>query len=113
MVCIYIADNIDAKSLRYGNLDMLKSAIRGHFLAADLYPSVEDMIVQICNSTEIHCTMHSSRSLISMSLEDLNESGQIETFVLKMLSTMMPVIGTHLVSGKFLPVDEYGEYFSP
>lgn len=110
---IYIADSVDAKSLRYGNLEMLKTAIRGHALATDIDPSVEDMTVQICNSTAIQCTMRSSRLLISMSLDDLDKYGKAGTLVLKMLSTMTPVIGTHLVSGKFVPVEEYGEYFNP
>jgi len=110
---IYISDNVDAKALRYGNLEMLKTAIRGHVLATEIDPSVEDMIVQICNSTAIQCTMRSSRSLISMSLDDFVRSGKVGTLVLKMLSTMTPVIGSHLVSGKFVPVEEYGEYFNP
>ena len=114
LVKIYIADNVDARTLRYGNLDMLKSAIRGHALAIGIDPSVEDMTVQICNSTAIQCTMRSARSLMSMSLDDLvNRPGQLEVLVPKMLSTMTPVIGTHLVSGKFVPVEEYGEYFNP
>lgn len=114
LIKIYIADSVDARNLRYGNLEMLKSAIRGHALAVDVDPSVEDMTVQICNSTAIQCTMRSSRSLISMSLNDLvNRPGQLEVLVPKMLSTMTPVIGSHLVSGKFVPVKEYGEYFNP
>ena len=114
LVKIYIADNIDARTLRYGNLDMLKSAIRGHALAIGVDPSVEDMTVQICNSTAIQCTMRSARSLMSMSLDDLvNRPGQLEVLVPKMLSTMTPIIGTHLVGGKFVPVEAYGEYFNP
>jgi predicted thioredoxin/glutaredoxin len=113
LVKIYIADNVDARTLRYGNLEMIKSAIRGHTLAVDADQSVEDMIVQICNSTAIQCTMRSSRSLISMSLDDLNKSWKAETLAMKMLSTMTPVIGSHLIGGKFVPVEEYGEYFNP
>jgi hypothetical protein len=114
LVRIYIADSVDANKLRYGNLEMLRSAIRGHALAVGVDPSVEDMKVQICNSTVIHCTMHSARSLISMSSDDLaNSPGPLSVLVLKMLSTMTPIIGSHLVSGKFVPVTEYGEYFSP
>lgn len=114
LVKIYIADSVDARTLRYGNLEMLKSAIHGHALAVDIDPSVEDMTVQICNSTAIQCTMRSSRSLISMSLDDLlNKPGQLDALVPKMLSTMTPVIGAHLVSGKFVPVKEYRGYLDP
>jgi len=114
LVRIYLADNIDARSLRFGNLEMLKSAVRGHALAVGIDPSVEDMIVQICNSTAVQCTMRSARSLITMSLQDLvNQPGRLEVLVPKMLSTMTPVIGSHLVSGKFMPVDQYGECFNP
>jgi len=113
LIKIYIADSVDARTLRYGNLEMLKSSILGHALAVDVEPSIEDMTVQICNSTTIHCTMCSARSLISMSLNDINRPGQLNVLVPKMLSTMTPVIGSHLVSGKFVPVKEYGEYFNP
>jgi hypothetical protein len=114
LVKIYIPDNVDANNLRYGNLEMLKSAIRAHALAVDTDPSVEDMVVQICNSTAIQCSMRSARSLISMSLNDLvNRPGQLEVLVPKMLCTMTPVIGTQLLSGKYVRVKEYGEYFNP
>jgi carbon starvation protein CstA len=114
LVRIYIPDSVDPRTLRYGNLEMLKSAILGHALAVDTDSLVEDMIVQICNSTTIHCTMRSARSLISMSLNDLvNRPGQLEVLVPKMLATMTPVIGSHLVGGKFVPVEKYGEYFNP
>jgi hypothetical protein len=114
LIKIYISDSVDARTLRYGNLEMLKSSILGHALAVDVDPSVEDMTVQICKSTAIQCTMCSAKSLISMSLNDLvNRPGQLNVLVPKMLSTMTPVIGSHLVSGRFVPVKEYGEYFNP
>ena len=97
---IYIADNVDARTLRYGNLDLLKSAILGHALAVDVDPLVEDMTVQICNSTAIQCTMRSARSLISMSSDDLaNRPGQLEVLVSKLLSTMTPVHLPEICSG--------------
>lgn len=114
LVRIYLADNMDARSIRYGNLEALKSAVRGHALAVGVDPSVGDMIVQIRNSTAVQCSMRSARSLITMSLQDLqNQPGRLEVLVPKMLSTMNPVIGSHLVSGKFMPVDRYGECFNP
>ena len=122
LIRIHIADSVDARKLRYGNLEMLQSAVRGHVLAVEVDPSVEDMTVQICNSTTIHCTMHSYRSLVGdASLDDLEidenrpgrYSAKVNQLTLKMLSTMTPVIGSHLVHGKFVPVKEYGEYFNP
>jgi hypothetical protein len=116
LVKIYLEDNVDARKLRYNNLEMLQSAICGYILAVNLDASIEDMTVQICNSTAIQCTMHSYRSLVSgTSLDDLEidenrpgrYSAKVNQLTLKMLSTMKPVIGSDLVSGKSVPVKGY------
>jgi len=104
---IYIEESVEARKLRYDNLEMLISAIRGYFIMVTYFPSVGDLTVQICNSTAIQCTMHSYRSQVCMSINDLNISGKAGLFVNKMLSTMTPVIGSHLVHGKLVPVKKY------
>ena len=68
----------------------------------------KDMTLQICNSTDIQCTMHSYRSLMSLSLDDLqNKPGLVANLVTKMLTTMTPVIGIHKVGNKWVRVEEY------
>ena len=111
LVKIYIADNVDARELNFRDQNveqMLRLGISGYIAAVNVDPLIEDMTLQICNSTAIQCTMHSYRSLISMSVDEvLDKPGYVDTLKDKMLSTMTPVIGSHRVSGKWVPVEVY------
>jgi hypothetical protein len=118
LIKIYIADSIDIRKERFdteiggGIKGIFLHAIIAYILATSLYPAVGDMTLQICNSTALQCTMHSDRSLISMSSNDImsnQEQGRtfIRTLIRKMMTTMTPVVGSHLVHGKLVPYEAY------
>lgn len=116
LVKIYIVDSRDPTKLIYGGCDFPKSAILGYVLAVNMDPSIEDMTVQIWNSTGIQCTMRSYRSLVSgTSSADLKIdpsyanvfSGTVNMLARKLLTTMKPVIGVERVSGKIRPIKGY------
>jgi hypothetical protein len=120
LVKIYLVDGVDPTKLIYGGCDFPKSAISGYILAINMDPSIEDMIVQIGNSTGIKCSMRSYRPQVSgTSLADskINDSPGgpyrkiysqiVYTLAAKLLTTMKPVIGVVRVSGKIIPVKAY------
>jgi len=117
LIKIYIADSIDIRKMRVDspNMDMgirgmCLYALSSYIWAISIYPSIEDLTLQICNSTALQCTMRCDRSLISMSNYDIiNNPLQgrqlVESLITKMLSTMKPVVGSHLVHGRLVPIE--------